>query len=163
MTKQQILQQIISASNIRAIVAVSPFGGEGAIVAPFCKDNTNTVVNNLTTQAYTVTVLDVSGDKSERRNIQVVVVGENTASETAYYAQNTSAATVHGVPDGVRAAVANYAENTVGIKNYSIKEYDAAQQYAVVECWIDTATNCSLKKYRVFKSGAALTHREITA
>lgn len=162
MTKAELIAQVISASNIRAIVAVSPYGNEGAIPAPFAKDAADQVVTTLFTQAYTITVLDVSGTKAERRNIQIVVVGEGTPAETAYFTQNTSPAPVHGVPDAVRAAVANYAENVVNIKNYTIKEYDPAQQYAVVECWIDTATTCTLKKYRVFKSGAALTHREIT-
>lgn len=160
-TKAQIIADIMGKSNIKAIVAISAFANESRTTCPYGKDGAGVVSQDShTQQPYTVTVLDVQGDKCERRNIQIVVYDETLPTEQAFYNQSTTPDSHVAVPDTVVAAIGAYA-NGLSVKNYSIVKYDPEQQYALVEAWIDGATTCSKKTYRIFKSGAALTHKEV--
>lgn len=160
-TKAQIIADILAKSNIKAIVGISPFANESKTICPYGKNGGGVVAQDIhTQQPFTVTVLDVQGDKCERRNIQIVVYDEELATEQAFYNQNTTPDSALSVPDTVAAAIGAYALG-LGVKNYSIVKYDPDQQYAIVKAWIDGATSCSEKTYRIFKSGAALTHKEV--
>lgn len=161
LSKAQLLTDILSKSNIKAIIGIAPFGNEVKTVCPFGKDASGVVAPDLhTQQPYTVTVLDVQGDSCERRNIQIVVYDETLSSEQAFYSQSTSPVSVIPVPDAVVSAITAYASG-LGVKSFSITKYDSDQQFAFVDVWVDTATTCSKKTYRIFKLGASLTHREV--
>jgi hypothetical protein len=160
-TKAQIVADIMGKSNIKAIIAIAAFANEARTTCPYGKDAAGVVAQGVhTQQPYTVTVLDVQGDKCERRNIQIIVYDETLATEQAFYNQSTTPDSLVSVPDTVAAAIGAYALG-LGVKNYSIVKYDPDQQYAIVKAWIDGATSCSEKTYRIFKSGAALTHKEV--
>jgi len=161
MNYAQILSDIIGKSNIKAIIAIAPYAGEPQLICPYGKDSGGAVLPGVHNQRpYTVTVLDISGDRCERRNIQIVVYDEGLAGEQAFYSQSTDTATVLPVPDSVIAAIKTYVTG-LGVKSYRILYYDVEQQYALVDAYIDVASTCSLKHYRLFMSGASITHREI--
>lgn len=159
--KTTILQDIMAKTNIKAIVAINPYAGEPQQTCPFGKDGSGTVQADTHNQRpYTVTVLDVQGDNCERRNIQIVVYDEGLSGELAFYSQATSATSVLPAPDSVIAAIKTYVTG-LGVKSYKILYYDQDQQYALVDAYIDGATTCSLKHYRLFVSGGVIVNREI--
>lgn len=150
----------MAKTNIRAIIALTPFNGEAQIPCVQGKNAAGTITPGHTQQPFTVTVLDAVGDKCERRNIQIVVYDEGQAGEQAFYSQQTTADTAVAVPDSVMTLIANYVTG-LGVRNYTVVSYNQAQQYALVDAWIDAASTCSLKRYRIFHNGTTITHREV--
>ena len=150
----------MAKTNIRAIIAVTPYNNEGVLPCVQGKNAAGTITPGHTQQPFTVTVLDAIGDKCERRNIQIVVYDEGQAEEQAFYSQQTSTVSAVTAPDNVIALIKNYVTG-LGVRNYSIDLYNADQQYALVSAYIDAATTCSLKSYRIFHNGTAITHKEV--
>ena len=150
----------MAKTNIRSIIALTPYNNEGVLLCVQGKNSAGTITPGHTQQPFTVTVLDTVGDKCERRNIQIVVYDEGQAQEQAFYSQQTTADTAVAVPDSVIALIKTYVTG-LGVRNYDIVSYNADQQYAVVSAWIDTATTCSKLSYRIFHNGTTITHRQV--
>lgn len=159
-TVAQILSDIMAKTNIRAIIAVSPYNNEGVLPCVQGKNNIGVITPGHTQQPFTVTVLDAIGDKCERRNIQIVVYDEGQAGEQAFYSQQTTPDTAVAVPDSVITLIKTYVTG-LGVRNYDIVSYNADQQYAIVSAWIDTQTTCSKISYRIFHNGTTITHRQV--
>jgi len=154
-TYQQILDDILAKTNIRAIIAINPYANEGQSPCPYGKNNSNVIGAGHTQEPLTVTVLDVQGDKCERRNVQIVVYDRSAAQETAYYSQDSTPDSMVAAPDVVLNQIRNHVNTVIGATNYDILSYNSDQRSAVVAVWIDTATTCTKKQYRVFRTGLA--------
>ena len=158
----QILADIMAKTNIRAIIAVSPFGGEAQLPCTQGKNASGIITPGHTQQPYTITVLDTVGDKCERRNIQIVVYDEGQAEEQAFYSQQSSPDSALAIPDTILNAIKTYVTGApINAVSYEINSYNAELRYALVTVWVDTATTCSKKTYRIFRSGASTVSREV--